>query len=298
MRVEFGTLEVEQYVRRWREPGFSIYAPSISQGISTWGPKGLYQGVLVVEKDGLLEFIRRAGIAERYDLMVAASEGQGTEAIRSLIASFSVKQVPVYLLHDYDLAGVQIAAALSGRDTKSWEWDFQPLVHDLGIDFADIEPWDIQDESVSDEDDFVPLLRELGCSEEEIDYLVAEQWQAPSERKNRRGQTATFWSGRRAELNGLIGQDFIDYIEAKLDALEIEKLLPTDEWLRAAYSHILNVNALNGEIEQLVSDWKAEEREAPADLRERLSEKLRRDREMPWDLALAELLEEDDEEEA
>jgi hypothetical protein len=50
----------------------------------------------------------------------------------------------------------------------------------------------------------VPNLRELGSSEEEISYRVSEQWQAPSERQNRRGVTVTHWSGRRAELNGLI----------------------------------------------------------------------------------------------
>jgi hypothetical protein len=29
-----------------------------------------------------------------------------------------VEELPVYVLRDYDIGGVQIAAALSGRDTK------------------------------------------------------------------------------------------------------------------------------------------------------------------------------------
>jgi len=60
--VKFGTREVEQYVGSWREPSFDIETPQASPWISTSGPDGVYQGVLIVEKDGQLEFISRAGI--------------------------------------------------------------------------------------------------------------------------------------------------------------------------------------------------------------------------------------------
>jgi Topoisomerase 6 subunit A/Spo11, Toprim domain len=168
-RSDFGTVEVRRYVRGWREPwlgNVQNVPPQAARSVHTSGPDGLYQGVLVVEKDGLLEFIRRAEIGERYDLMIASAEGQGVEAIKELIEQATVRYgLPVYLLHDFDISGMQIAAALSGRDTRSWTWKVQPTVIDLGINLEDIEKWDIQDESVSGEDDWVPLLEELGSSE-------------------------------------------------------------------------------------------------------------------------------------
>lgn len=294
--VVFGTLEVEQYVRGWRQPSFGISTPQEFQGVSTFGPAGLYQGVLIVEKDGLLEFIRRAGIGPRYDLMIASSEGQGVEALKALIERFSQEGLPCYVLRDYDLAGAQIAAALSGRNTKSWRWKVKPRVVDLGIKFGDIAHWKIEDESVSGEDDWEPLLRDLGSSQEEIAYLLGETWIAPSERKNRRGKLVTHWRGRRAELNGLIGQTFIDYIEAKLDAQKLGKLVPSDEWLRQAYVRAVKVKRLNDEIENLVNGMADGEVAVPEDLRARVEQKLDGDRSRVWDLVVAGLAEEDNEE--
>jgi hypothetical protein len=88
MRPGRSPLEVERYVRGWDSPRFRISTPQEFQGVSTSGPAGLFQGVLIVEKDGLLEFVRRAGIGARYDLMVASSEVQGVDALEELVERF------------------------------------------------------------------------------------------------------------------------------------------------------------------------------------------------------------------
>ena len=104
---------------------------------------------------------------------------------------------------------------------------------------------------------------------------------------------ATFWSGRRAELNGLIGQRFIDYIEAKLDALGIGKLVPSDERLQAAYRRAVRVQRLNDQIARLVEGMAVEEVAAPDDLRRRVEAALGNDRGRVWDMVVAALAEED-----
>lgn len=302
VRVDFGTVEVNEYVGDWCEPEFSnpqLVPPEASASVLTAGPDGLYQGVLLIEKDGLLEFIRRAKIAERHDLMVASTEGQSVEAVKKLIEQLTIRYgLPIYVLYDFDIAGVLSRAAIRGRDTKSWEWTVTPNVIDLGIHFDDIEPYDIADESVSGEDDWVPLLEELALEDEKITdeaiaYLVAEQWQAPSRRKNRRGKIVTHWRGRRAELNGLIGQTFIDFIEEKLKAAKVKKLIPDDELLADTYRHGIEIQELNRRIEKLVDAFFQEERDevqVPDDLREQVEQALRDNREQSWDLALLGLL--------
>jgi hypothetical protein len=169
----------------------------------------------------------------------------------------------------------------------------KPIVVDLGIRFEDIATWKIVDESVSDEDDWRPLLHELGSSSEEIGYLVAETWRVPSERKHRRGKVVTHWHGWHAELNGLIGQNFIDFIEAKLDALEIGKLIPEDGWLEQAYVRAVKVKRRTMRSPSWTIGTEEKEVVVPGDLRQRVEVKLAVNRARVWDLIAADLAEAD-----
>ena len=107
-----------------------------------------------------MEILRRLGIDREFDIMLAASEGQGVEALKEMVEEMTLlhPDVTIYLLHDFDIAGVQIAAAMMGRDTKSWDWSVTPNVVDLGVHHEDIAAYGILDESDSGEDDWVPLL--------------------------------------------------------------------------------------------------------------------------------------------
>lgn len=289
-RVAFGTLEVESYRYAWTDPDLTIpEGVVIGNDVSTCGPHARYGGVLLVEKDGLLPMLQQAGIGHEFDLMLAASEGQGVVALKEMVEEITLAfpDVPIYVLHDFDIAGVQIAAAMMGRNTKSWSWSTTPNTIDLGIHFGDIAAYGIEDESDSGEDDWAPLLEELGLEPDAIGYLIAAQSQEPSARRNREGKAVTHWTGRRAELNGLAGQTFVRYVRDKLTEAGASKVVPQEDVLGEAYVRAANIAAINAAIERLLSSWKKIDVAVPADLGGEVERYLRDNPKEAWDNAIA-----------
>ncbi|HEX2434935.1 MAG TPA: hypothetical protein VHI55_13390 [Gaiellaceae bacterium] len=116
--VRFGTASVRGHINSWTglqlDPPEEVEVPS---GVETTGPSGRYGGVLLVEKEGLLPLIRGAGIGKRHDLMVAATRGQGVGAVKEMIEELARAHpdLPIYVLHDYDIAGLSIHACWRAR---------------------------------------------------------------------------------------------------------------------------------------------------------------------------------------
>jgi hypothetical protein len=254
--------------------------------VETAGPECRFGGVLLLEKAGLLPVVRAAWIGERFDLMVAATQGQGVTAVKEFIEELAEAHpgVTVYLLHDFDIDGTSIAACLAGKDSKSWRWSVEANVIDLGLSLEQVKTWNVQDESVTGSGDRIPLLRDNGCDQEEIDYLVAEQ---------RTVDGKAVWSGRRAELNGLIGQRFINFIEARLDKESCEKVIPGDDALTDAYTRAAVIARINAGIEQVIASLDTDGITPPDDLADRLADLLHEEPDQSWDEALIELVAED-----
>lgn len=278
--VRFGTAEVRSYVQSWSEP--DLAAPrgvALPASVETFGPEGRYGGVLLLEKQGLLPVVRAARIGERFDLMVAATQGQGVTAVKELIEELAEAHpgVIVYLLHDFDVDGTSIAACLAGKDSKSWAWSVEAKVIDLGLALDHVRAYDVLDESVSGKGDRVPLLRKNGCTEEAIGYLISEQ----REEKGR-----ILWTGRRAELNGLIGQRFIDFIEERLAEARCEKVVPDEDDVEAAYRRAVVIQRFNQEMERVVSSIETDDVVPPPDLIKRVTDALQAAPHKSWDWAV------------
>jgi hypothetical protein len=136
-------------------------------------------------------------------------------------------------------------------------------------------------------------LREIGLDDDAIEYLVAEQWTAPSTAKHRAGKPVTHWRGRRAELNGMTGSVLVDYIREKLAEHEVMKVVPTAADLGAAYARAYRMHHLNDGIEELREEAAELAADVPGDLARRVDLLLGEEPALGWDEAVARLAAED-----
>jgi hypothetical protein len=112
-RMGCGTIEVNNYLR-------SIKAPTIEDadfedaGVNVIGPAGGFSGVLFCEKEGFGPLFRSVKLADRYDLMIVSTKGVSVTAARRLIESIcGGRGLPLFVLHDFDVAGFLSSARSS-----------------------------------------------------------------------------------------------------------------------------------------------------------------------------------------
>ena len=142
---------------RWRSGTTSraFASPAIcNAGISatkvdTMGPAGRYGAVLFLEKEGFTQILEAAQIAERYDIAIMSTKGMSVTAARILVEELCGKRgLPLFVLHDFDVAGFSIRKTL----TESGErYQFRHKVNfvDLGLRLTDVEELGLPSESVS-----------------------------------------------------------------------------------------------------------------------------------------------------
>jgi hypothetical protein len=125
--------------------------------------------------------------------------------------------------HDFDKSGFSIVHTLQS-DTRCYQFSSRPRVVDLGLRLGDIEAMALESEQVDYTGNTDPRenLRESGATEAECRYLV-------------RKQIGTRWSGERVELNAMTSDQFIAWLEQKLAAHQVHKVVPDEATLAAAY---------------------------------------------------------------
>jgi hypothetical protein len=306
--VELGTIAVRNFlshVGRYEPPSYDdveVDIPQLRLGYPTRGPGDQYAAVVYIEKEGFADAIRRAGIANRFGVAIASCKGFSVKAARRLVRQLADQYgVTVLVAHDFDKAGFGIAGTLGDGFI------------DLGLRWADLPTGDepaiaLMSEPTSYDGDPRPNLRLHGATEEEIAYLCPPQEpEAFFRRRAGRDHVRHRYHGRRVELNALVGQAFIDWLERKLDEHGIAKVIPDEDVLAAAYRYAARRSLLNDAVERAFDEVREEvmatEIEVPDDLVGRLTnwwteaglEQLRRRR--SWDDAIVALVREDQEEE-
>ena len=103
------------------------------------------------------------------------------------------------------------------------------------------------------------------------------------------------WSGtrslRRVELNALTSPQMIEFIERKLKANHIEKIVPSEESLAEAY----RLFTRNAKVQEVVDeaiqeiDGDEDEIEVPVDLEKRVRDYLVKHPTVRWDQAVQEI---------
>jgi len=283
--VPLGTLAVREYLSdtKWRTPGPSGAARQDTRSYPTSGPRHRYGAILFIEKEGFTPLFEAVNLAERYDIAIMSTKGVSVVASRLLVDKLCAEHdVPLLVVRDFDISGFIIAGTLQ-RSTRRYEFSagHAERVIDLGLRLDDVQRLNLPAEEVlHGKSDPTANLVENGATPEEIEFLC-RGWESSN---------GGYW-GERVELNAFTSDALVGWIEGKLDALGIKKIVPDDATLeqafrRAAEAHYINEHSR--EIENAAREH-AERIEVPGDLGARVQDQLQQDREKPWDAAVGTL---------
>lgn len=231
VRIPCGTIQIDEHLSKARRshdlfsinPECPIEWPSLAPGVR-------YQGVLYIEKEGFEPLMNEAGISEKFDLAVLSCKGQSVVAARKYVDQVCAMHggVPLFVVHDMDKAGFEIAQRLTqvsawaeAYDRITYDFENEINVHDLGLRLADVEDYDLEDETCDFKGHFA---RDSICTDEEKQFLQ---------------------SGRRVELNAFSSPDFIAWLTSKLDEHLSERLIPNADVLEDAFRRALVVCQIN-----------------------------------------------------
>lgn len=182
-----------------------------------------------MEKEGFNPLLDNAHIADRFDLAIMSTKGMSVTACRQLVERLSDQGVTILVLRDFDKSGFSIVHTLRD-DTERYTYQTKPKVIDLGLRLSDVQELNLDSEPVENgtseasgqAKDPRIRLRECGATDAECAYLVREV-------------TAHGWKGERVELNAMTSQQFLDFVEQKLAAHGVGKVVPDKKGLADAY---------------------------------------------------------------
>ena len=266
-RIGCGTIEVGNYLSAAKAPGV-VPADFAGASVDIIGPAGGLAGVLFCEKEGFNPLFKAVNLANRYDLMIVSTKGVSVTAARSLIDTVcGDSDLPLFVLHDFDLAGFVILGTLQ-RDTRRYQFSNTFEVTDLGLRLADIaglarEPaaaTRIRASILRDQ------LTENGAVAAEIDILLNE----------------------RVELNALTSDALIAMIERKLKAYGLKKVIPDDDLLAETYRTFHRSQRLQEKFEETEAEFDEEAAEIaiPKGLKKRVRAILAKHDDLRWDDAI------------
>lgn len=279
VRVPCGTIQIENHLR---DAQGQIDPFDIDVELRTEWPslaeRHRYQAVLYIEKEGFEPLLEEARIAERFDIAILSCKGQSVVAGRRFVDEVCPVNggVPLFVVHDFDKAGFEIAQRLTrvsdwaiDNDRVTYEFKNEINVHDFGLRLSDVEEYGLADEEFDFQGHFAS---DSIATEEEREFLQ---------------------SGRRVELNAFTSPQFVEWLESKLTKHLPKRLIPDDEVLEAAYRRAIAIAEINLAIEQITdaSLDSARSVQIPKTLRRQLQQVMR-ESPVAWDKALYRLVRE------
>src|SRR5215218_78018 len=180
-------------------------------------PEYTFDKILYVEKEGELPKLRAAKLGERYDMAICSGKGQPTEAVRTLFEHAQGRDFQLFVFHDADLDGYDIARVMA-EETRRMP-DYSVDVVDIGLTVEDALDMGLASEPFYRKKNISWELR-MRLSDVAKEYLY--------QRDGYRGVR-----GRRFELNAILPDTRrIEYIERKLEENGVRgKLIPPEEAL-------------------------------------------------------------------
>jgi hypothetical protein len=267
-RIGCGTIEVDNYLHAVGEPDV-VQADFSDASVDIIGQAGGIAAVLFCEKEGFNPLFKAVNLANRYDLMIISTKGQSVTAARKLVDKIcGDNDIPLFVLHDFDVAGFVILGTLQ-RDTRRYQFSNEIEVIDLGLGLADIEGLEREPAAASKVDPNI-LRRQLadnGAEEPEIEILLKE----------------------RVELNAMTSDALIAMIERKLKDYGLKKVIPDDDELLAdVYRAFHRSQQLRSKFEAMAAEFDkhASEVEIPQDLKEQVRAMLNEHSDLRWDDAI------------
>jgi hypothetical protein len=264
-----GTIEVGNYLHAMKAPKIAP-ADFSDAHIDIIGPNGGFSGILFCEKEGFTPLFKAVDLANRYDLMIISTKGVSVTAARQLIDHICGGTIPLFVLHDFDVAGFMILGTLH-RDTRRYRFSSAIKPIDLGLRLEDIDGLEQEPAAATktNEETLREQLAENGATPEEIEILLNE----------------------RVELNAMGSEELVEMIERKLEAYG-QKVVPNDELLGKAYLAFHESPQLRTAFEKLKKDFKATKIVVPDDLRKQVKDVLEENDDLRWDDAIKLVLDE------
>jgi hypothetical protein len=181
-------------------------------------PEYTFDKILYVEKEGELPKLQAAKLAERYDMAICSGKGQPTEAVRALFERAEGGDYQLFVFHDADLDGYDIARVMAEATRRMP--DYFVDVTDIGLTVEDALEMGLSPEPFSRKKNISWDLRSRlsGVARE---YL----YQRPAYGRGIKGH--------RFELNAILPDTSrIEYIERKLKEKDVRpKVIPPEDAL-------------------------------------------------------------------
>jgi Topoisomerase 6 subunit A/Spo11, Toprim domain len=266
-RIGCGTIEVGNYLHKMQEPKI-VPAEFADANIDIIGADGNLSAILFCEKEGFNPLFRAVNLANRYDLMIISTKGVSVTAARQLIDNIcGDHDIPLFTLHDFDLAGFLILGTLQ-RDTRRYQFSSTVKVIDLGLRLADIAGLEREPAAATkvSADIRRAQLAENGATNAEIALLL----------------------GERVELNAMPSDALIAMIERKLRAHGLRKVIPDDDLLGKTYRAFHHSQELRRKFEKLEAEFTTAHTgiEVPGNLQEQVRAVLDEHDDLRWDDAV------------
>jgi hypothetical protein len=245
-RIGCGTIEVGNYLHAMKEPSI-VPADFSDASVDIIGPAGNLSAVLFCEKEGFGPLFKAVNLGNRYDLMIVSTKGVSVTAARQLIDNIcGYNDLPLFVLHDFDVAGFLILGTLQ-RDTRRYQFSSPVDVIDLGLRLEDIADLEREPAAATrtSADILCTQLGDNGATKTEIDILLNE----------------------RVELNAMTSDALIQMIERKLKDYGLEKAIPEDALLAEAYRAFHRSQELREEFEELEENFEDTKIKVPRNLK-------------------------------
>jgi hypothetical protein len=274
--VPLGTIDVRDYLCRLRgqevaKKGRDPYRPAFP----TVGPRHRFNAVLFIEKEGFLPLFQRTLLAERFDIAIMSTKGVSVTGARRLVDELSGQGVPCLVVRDFDKVGFTIVHTLQA-DGRRYEFQNRPKVIDLGLRLNHVRQYNLTSEEVFyGNSDPVPNLRANGATRAEMEFLCA-------------GRGGGRYAGQRVELNAFASRDLVAWLEGRLEASGIRKVIPNADVLAQAFRLACERRLLRRALRRLRQEVAEEAKGVcvPENLKSWVRNRLKKRPDMPWDRAV------------
>src|SRR5215203_6190920 len=233
----------------WTDPRGHLHEPHTGNSVALGTreiaayqfPEYTFDKILYVEKEGELPKLQAAKLGERYDMAICSGKGQPTEAVRTLFERAEGGDYQLFVFHDADLDGYDIARVM--REATRRMPGYSVDVIDIGLTVEDALEMGLDSEPFHRKKDISWELR-MRLSDVAREYLY--------QRDRYRGGIR----GERFELNAILPDTRrIEYIERKLEENGVRgKVIPPEEAL-AEKREAMYREKVEGWVNKLVEEY-------------------------------------------
>jgi hypothetical protein len=260
-----GTIEVGNYLHAMKEPEV-VAADFGDASVNVIGPDGGISGVLFCEKEGFNPLFKAINLANRYDIMIVSTKGVSVTAARQLIDDICGDYgLPLFVLHDFDVAGFLILGTLQ-RDTRRYQFSNAITATELGLRLEDIAGLEREPAAATKTPKSIlrAQLAENGARDAEIAILLDE----------------------RVELNAMTSDALVEMVERKLKDYGLKKVIPDDDVLADAYRTFHRSKELRKEFEEMEREFDESKVKVPKTLNKQVRAVLEKHPDLRWDDAI------------